>query len=64
MSKSNKANEELIEQLRTQREEMQVTQPRSDDAAERLSEVTRQNAKLEMELQEARSLRYFNDLFQ
>jgi|FrelakmetLWP11LW_1041352.scaffolds.fasta_scaffold228527_1 hypothetical protein len=64
MSKSNKANEELIEQLRTQREEMQVTQPRSDDAAERLSEVMRQNAKLEMELQEARSLRYFNDLFQ
>jgi hypothetical protein len=64
MSKSNKANEELIEQLRTQREEMQVTQPRSDDAAERLSEVMRQNAKLEMELQEARSLLYFNDLFQ
>jgi 2-C-methyl-D-erythritol 4-phosphate cytidylyltransferase len=54
LSKLNKANEELVDLLQSQLSELQVTQPRDVDAAERLAELTRQNAKLEMELQEAR----------
>jgi hypothetical protein len=54
LSKVNKANEELIERLRSELEEQRATQPPVVDAAEKLAELTRQNAKLEMELQEAR----------
>ena len=56
ITKSNKDHEDLILQLRAQLEEQQNAQPPSQnvDAAERLAELTRQNAKLEMELQEAR----------
>jgi hypothetical protein len=54
LSKVNKSNEELIERLRSELEEQRATQPPVVDAAEKLAELTRQNAKLEMELQEAR----------
>jgi hypothetical protein len=54
LSKVNKSNEELIERLRSELEEQRSTQPPVVDAAEKLAELTRQNAKLEMELQEAR----------
>ncbi len=54
LAKVNKSNEELIERLRSELEEQRATQPPVVDAAEKLAELTRQNAKLEMELQEAR----------
>ena len=54
LSKANKTNEELIERLRSELEELKAAQPPVVDAAEKLAELTRQNAKLEMELQEAK----------
>ncbi len=56
ITKSNKDHEDLIQQLRAQLEEQQNVQSPSQnvDATERLAELTRQNAKLETELQEAR----------
>ena len=54
LSKANKTNEELIERLRSELEELKAVQPPVVDAAEKLAELTRQNAKLEMELQEAK----------
>ncbi len=57
VTKTKKDQEDLIQQLRAQLEEQQqAQQPPSQnvDATERLAELTRQNAKLEMELQEAR----------
>ena len=54
LSKANKTNEEVIERLRSELEELKAAQPPVVDAAEKLAELTRQNAKLEMELQEAK----------
>ena len=54
LSKANKTNEELIERLKSELEELKAAQPPVVDAAEKLAELTRQNAKLEMELQEAK----------
>ena len=54
LMKANEANEELVELLRSELEVQKLSQPPVVDAAEKLAELTRQNAKLEMELQEAK----------
>lgn len=54
LTKANEANEELVELLRSELEVQKLSQPPVVDAAEKLAELTRQNAKLEMELQEAK----------
>ena len=54
LTKANQANEELVELLRSELEVQKLSQPPVVDAAEKLAELTRQNAKLEMELQEAK----------